>query len=187
MHYDDETRARVVRDWMHSTRTQTDFCAERGISTRALRSWTRRLGVGERPHLRLLAVLDEAVRNLLVAREGLAAEVACRSSVAETCGDPQRHAESDGGDGGVDHDREDHLPDPVTPRDTPRRERGMPSPRKEHVLALGAEELVSLVQAVQSEFREIDTSGHQAEAPCTRPRKARGSFFADLDVDRSGA
>jgi hypothetical protein len=74
----DEVRAQVVRQWMRSPLKQTEFCAERAISTRVLREWVRRFGPGERPEARALSIIDEAVEKLLALRAALDAEKACR-------------------------------------------------------------------------------------------------------------
>jgi hypothetical protein len=76
MTIDNETRTRLVREWMRSPVKQSEFCAAHGISTRALREWVRRFGIGDRPEARAVAIIDDAIERLRVLREALVAEEA---------------------------------------------------------------------------------------------------------------
>lgn len=74
MTIDDDARAQVVREWFRSPLKQAEFCAEKGISTRALREWARRFGTSDRPEARALSIIDEALEKLTALRTALASE-----------------------------------------------------------------------------------------------------------------
>lgn len=90
MTIDNETRTRLVREWMRSPLQQSEFCAVHGISTRALREWVRRFGTGDRPEARAVSIIDDAIERLRVLREALVAEQACQGGMTE-----EQSAESD--------------------------------------------------------------------------------------------
>lgn len=101
MNFDDGTRARLAREWMRSPLKQSEFCAAHGISTRVLREWVRRFGVGDRPEARAVAIIDDAIERLRALRDAVVAEEARQEGTAD---DPEpqametreaRHAESE--------------------------------------------------------------------------------------------
>jgi hypothetical protein len=80
---------------MRSPLKQTDFCAAHGISTRALRGWMSRLGDGDRPEARALAIIDEALEKLTALRAAVVAEAEDHLGAGDdaTPDEPKRHAE----------------------------------------------------------------------------------------------
>lgn len=106
MTFDNETRCRLVREWMRSPLKQTEFCAAHGVSTRVLREWVRRFGGGDRPEARAVAIIDDAIERLRVLRDGLVAERACPAGRA---GEPE-HEEHEPGD-----EEEERRADSVPP------------------------------------------------------------------------
>jgi len=71
---DDVARAELVREWMRSSKTQGEFCAEKGISTRVLREWVRRFGITDRPEARARAIIDTAIAQLQALKAALDTE-----------------------------------------------------------------------------------------------------------------
>ncbi|HJW74257.1 MAG TPA: transposase [Thermoleophilia bacterium] len=78
MTFDDETRARLAREWMNSSLTQEQFCAQHNIATRTLRQWVEKHGTGRRPAAHALAIVDNAIAQLVALRDALVAEEACQ-------------------------------------------------------------------------------------------------------------
>lgn len=101
MTFDDEARARLAREWMRSPMKQSEFCAAHGISTRVLREWVRRFGVGDRPEARAVAIIDDAIERLRALRDAVVAEEARQDGTADepepeaTETHAPRHAESE--------------------------------------------------------------------------------------------
>jgi hypothetical protein len=92
---DNEARIQLVREWLRSPLKQTEFCTEKGISTRALREWVRRFGAGDRPEARAIAIIDEALEKLTALRAALVAEEACRVGDEGDDTDDEQHLDED--------------------------------------------------------------------------------------------
>jgi transposase-like protein len=77
---------------------QATYAAQHGISTRTLRGWVQRYGVGDRPVVRARAIVEGAIRQLQDLLAGLDAEAERRNGSGEVeraGGTPERQGASD--------------------------------------------------------------------------------------------
>jgi transposase-like protein len=88
MKFTEPERRLIAAGWRSASCDQATYAADHGISTRTLRGWVQRYGVGDRPEARARAIVESAFRQLQDLLTALDAEAERRSG----SGERERHS-----------------------------------------------------------------------------------------------
>jgi transposase-like protein len=83
MKFTDAERRLIAVGFRNATSDQRTYAAKHGISTRTLRGWVRRYAVGDRPEVRVRAIVEGAIQQLQDLLAGLDAEAERRNASGE--------------------------------------------------------------------------------------------------------